>query len=549
MASNNEKDPAESVSWASMTSALKKTTLESSDDDKSVDDAAGNKANSDVVIAAESTTVFIRAGAPELWEAIPQKSFVSLLDLKNKVVEALQPKSVNTLTSENIIVLKEGSGEVVGEDANLAAGKSYVAMEFADVVPEDLVRFARHTQIGKGVPTHPDAGSRDFAKLSPVHCAALSGNEEKYPPYEIAFRDDGIPDVKVHGGSMRAKNNHPLRKPEDVPEPGVGSMPNPFRAIGNEKPNFTSWTPQQFKDLCEDTASPSDWPVSRDDDLWGWGCLRTSITHVSEFHRLQAKPTAISETAKRHFFLQFVLKKGTDLGPHKMCLVRDQDDHWTLIFTQPPNADNSEFWGDCRGVLLPAESFQVYRTSGQEERDDLLRNNILPPSNKDPSEEPVVVLGVVIPDNKTGELRPHMVSPKVASLFEFDGVTLKLRAKAEPVPLKGSDDDETLQRALQEVMPHFERLDYGFDLMVAMDEATDAKYAVDRISSRTLDCLQESVEDFLKVLDRREDYGEEPLDAADAEARMKLEPCLQLLHARIERYFTKTPTTLVPKTP
>ena len=274
--------------------------------------------------------------------------------LKTKVVEALQPSWNDfTLDSSHIRVLRREGSKLEplpdNPETPLSTDNVYFAVEYFQTAPTDMYRTVSIYQLIPFVYSHPDHlqdEDRRWTIVSPLYCAAMKGNELRFP-WNGGVSGQG--NLGAHGVSLYCEN--------DATE--ISAIVNPFRQIEEvEKVGFTRLSLEKYGAFLAGMGA-----VKHTE----FGILETSVSHQMVDESIsEAKPRIKSNdkvrkanglATERLVCFRYKLRKGMDLAPYGMALVYDNSSQYHCTLIRENELEDEQRWVIARCTSATRCSF------------------------------------------------------------------------------------------------------------------------------------------------------------------------------------------------
>jgi hypothetical protein len=134
-------------------------------------------------------TVFLRGGQQQQFKAATIGELRSSAILQHVRIHEIQigqrrgggaPETALLPSNQEIVLFKKASAEILDDDGkqlDSGMGKEYIAYEKFKVVPVDLYRTVKFSQVHPAVEVEHDSTQLQFTNVAPLFCASLNEQE------------------------------------------------------------------------------------------------------------------------------------------------------------------------------------------------------------------------------------------------------------------------------------------------------------------------------------------------------------------------------------
>jgi hypothetical protein len=303
---------------------------------------------------------------------------------------------------------------------------TYTAFEVFTSVPTDLFRTVKMNQIHPAVESDPGKNN-EFARVSPLFCAALTPSESKDPPF---YMQGGR--VMIRGASLFYGDK------------SVQATVAPADEVTETEPMDTL-----MRIPLDDVKFQNTYDAETE-----FGILHTSLLNyflgLAMFPLFPAskKSSRNGSQKKRHFNWRYVIRRGTDLSTLGVSLVFDNAsrDHFSLI----PNQRNN-LYCDKWGVRLsgPQQIHLLRRDPAQP----------TPPTDTQPEHLP-------IPYHEHEEA--YVTYPLVAQKFELHDFVMRASGLVQSIEPYEDEDRQNIAQAAEILYDRGDGLSNSYELYEAL---------------------------------------------------------------------------------
>lgn len=317
-------------------------------------------------------------------------------------------------------------------------------------------------QLSPATLTHPEHGSSQWTKVSPLYCAGLKGKEKEMPWCSIKTIINNNIHFKVHGISLHRVDD------ETLVDDGI----NPIGNLGPKEPKgVTRMSLDQYKNIDGYRCLDKD-----------FGILLSNVSHEDTKHRFVKHPIILVKdkdeknqrqkdklATRRVPYFRFVLKKHLNLSEYGAAIVYDNctPNHFSLVrVREGSNLQDVRRWlaFPSQGIYLPYDTSAILEHHINLNLLEQVDTFKLLGKNNEPENCPDV-------SNEFLYLR------KVASLFKIHD--MKLEASIEPMPPRGNSDNDNKRQLMYKGAVVLYHLDLGWHVVSCLEELEKVNYELE----------------------------------------------------------------------
>jgi len=471
------------------------------------------------------------SGAGLMTETLSTKKKKTVRDLKGYVLNVLNNYDKDTaaikvkLCDLRVFLKSDSKWKEIPDSDILVGGDTYVVYECYSILPMDMYRTVTTEQLVSAVFTHP-ANVSSWTKMSPIYCCSFTENEQNEP---FESKKNNYP--KINGVSLRCSDDT-IPYDGDFSNPSLEALEKGNHSVSLESLQLRLPPGENYRN---NNSGNSDFPEM--------GITLNSLTTEPDNVPINIWSKRRSPQLKknnngnlRSFFYVYVLKAGTDLGPHGMAVVRDNTSpgHCSLITDREfQEKDEWSYTGPGRKVLWPTiPSANIRENKKWHLLEEAWRRMNVP------------VLPFKI-DYRSPAGKYYMAHPYVASLFVLHSFMIVASAKPLPLPSFEGKDDQCLLYEAAIVL--FDNGCYQ-DERHAVDVLEKFSYDMTIIPEDDLQIVINSIDSILDVWNNKhdDDYDVDDLETLQQAVRVLNQAELRFDNASVPA-TNQMPTT--PKKP